>query len=162
MDDPCKMYLYLSKALALFSGVFFLLILLSHHMIWSSFQSCLDIEFITLDLTIEFSVGRRRRNFFHNCSDKSVASWIWYHYLKRYLFLLNIQARVQSIDTLPETKPSMVYANNEILYLFCHWILFYIACKNTFGTICKDHPLLYVIGLATWTYYIVIPSNLSQ
>jgi hypothetical protein len=34
--------------------------------------------------------------------------------------LLNSQARVQSIDTLPETKPSMVYANNEILYLFCH------------------------------------------
>ena len=50
LDDPCKMYLYLSKALALFSEVFFLLILLSHHMIWSSFQSCLDIEFITLDL----------------------------------------------------------------------------------------------------------------
>ena len=36
VDDPCKMYLYLSKALVLFSGVFYL-VLLSHHDIWSSF-----------------------------------------------------------------------------------------------------------------------------
>ena len=36
LDDPCKMFLYLSKALVLFSWIFFLILLSHHDMIYLS------------------------------------------------------------------------------------------------------------------------------
>ena len=74
-DNSLSVYIPITNNSTLYNGTFsieFYLYIFS----WFGYTSCLDIEFIVLDLTIEFSV--RRRYFFHNCSDKYVASWIWY------------------------------------------------------------------------------------
>ena len=158
LDDPCKMYIYPSMVWVLFSWVFFL-ISLSLIMICSTFQSCLDIEFITFNIAIEFI--RWWWYFFHNCSDKSIASWIWYNWLKWYLSYRTSR---------PEYK---VQIHCQKPYLqWRMWIMKYSACfviEPSFTLLAKVlliwpvvTVLLYLIGLTTWTYYTVIPLNLSK